>query len=107
MLTNVKTIYCSVVMSEINILDIPFNSILLHPILMQVGSRGQKDPLEEEMATHSSNLAWKNPMDWEAWQVTVHETETSFGITFTLEFTLDNIFSTGFKKMCKDMYLSL
>ena len=34
MLTNVKTVYCSVVMSEINILDIPFNSILLHPILM-------------------------------------------------------------------------
>ena len=34
MLTNVKIIYCSVVMSEINILDIPFNSILLHPILM-------------------------------------------------------------------------
>ena len=24
---------------------------------------GQEDPLEEEMATHSSMLAWKNPMD--------------------------------------------
>ena len=22
-----------------------------------------EDPLEKEMATHSSNLAWKNPMD--------------------------------------------
>ena len=27
----------------------------------QVGSLGQKDPLEEEMATHSSILAWKIP----------------------------------------------
>ena len=25
----------------------------------QVGSLGQEDPLEEEMATHSSVLAWK------------------------------------------------
>ena len=25
----------------------------------QVGSLGQEDPLEEEMATHSSILAWK------------------------------------------------
>ena len=24
---------------------------------------GQEDPLEEEMTTHSSMLAWKNPMD--------------------------------------------
>ena len=29
--------------------------------VMQVGSLGQKDPLEEEMATHSSTLAWKIP----------------------------------------------
>ena len=28
---------------------------------MQVQSLGQKDPLEEEMATHSSSLAWRNP----------------------------------------------
>ena len=28
---------------------------------MQVGSLGQKDPLEEEMATHSSVLAWEIP----------------------------------------------
>ena len=26
---------------------------------MQVSSLGQEDPLEEEMATHSSILAWK------------------------------------------------
>ena len=27
----------------------------------QVGSLAQEDPLEEEMATHSSILAWKIP----------------------------------------------
>ena len=39
---------------------------------MQVQSPGQEDPLEEEMATHSSVLAWKNPMDKVAWWATVH-----------------------------------
>ena len=29
-------------------------------------SLGREDPLEKEMATHSSTLAWKNPMDGEA-----------------------------------------
>ena len=33
---------------------------------------GQEDPLEKEMATHSSILAWENPMDRGAWQATVH-----------------------------------
>ena len=28
---------------------------------MQVPSLGQKDPLEEDMATHSSILAWRIP----------------------------------------------
>ena len=28
---------------------------------MQVRSPGQEDPLEKEMATHSSILAWKVP----------------------------------------------
>ena len=27
----------------------------------RVGSLGWEDPLEEEMATHSSILAWRNP----------------------------------------------
>ena len=30
---------------------------------MFIGSLGGEDPMEEEMATHSSILAWKNPMD--------------------------------------------
>ena len=28
---------------------------------MQVGSMSQEDPLEKEMATHSSILAWESP----------------------------------------------
>ena len=37
-----------------------------------VWSLGQEDPLEEGMATHSSILAWDNPMDRGAWWATVH-----------------------------------
>ena len=33
---------------------------------------GQEDPLEEGMATHSSVLAWRIPMDRGAWQATLH-----------------------------------
>ena len=80
MLTNVKIIYYSVVVSETNILDIPFNSMSLHYILMYICSLGQKDPLEEEMANHSSILAWKNPMNWGAWKMTVHGTAMPFAL---------------------------
>ena len=37
-----------------------------------VWSLGWEDPLEEGMATLSSILAWKIPMDRGAWRVTVH-----------------------------------
>ena len=37
-----------------------------------VRSLGQEDPLEEEMATHSSILAWKIPWTEEPGGVTVH-----------------------------------
>ena len=33
---------------------------------------GWEDPLEEGMATHSSVLAWRIPMDRGAWSATVH-----------------------------------
>ena len=33
----------------------------------RVRSLGQEDPLEKEIATYSSILAWKNPMDKGAW----------------------------------------
>ena len=31
-----------------------------------------KDPVEKEMAIHSSILAWRIPMDRGAWRATVH-----------------------------------
>ena len=37
-----------------------------------VRTLGWEDPLEEGMATHSSILAWRIPMDREAWQATVY-----------------------------------
>ena len=37
-----------------------------------IQSLGWEDSLEEGMATHSSILAWRNPMDRGAWQATVH-----------------------------------
>ena len=47
---------------------------------MQVQSLGQEDPLEEEMATHSSILAWET-LDRGAWWAVVHgvaeESDTS------------------------------
>ena len=36
-----------------------------------VQSLGWEDPLEKEMATHSSILAWRIPTDRGAWQATV------------------------------------
>ena len=45
---------------------------LQEPQETQVRSLGWEDPLEEEMATHFSILAWKNPMDRGAWWATVH-----------------------------------
>ena len=39
---------------------------------MQVQFLGQEDPLEEGMASHSSVLAWRIPMDRGAWQATAY-----------------------------------
>ena len=48
-----------------------------------VQSLSWKDPLEEEMATHSSILAWRIPMDRGARQAIVHgvpESQTRLSI---------------------------
>jgi len=37
-----------------------------------VQSLGWEDPLEEGMATRSSILAWRIPMDRAAWRATIH-----------------------------------
>ena len=42
-----------------------------------VRSLGREDPLEEGMATHSSILAWRIPMDRGAWWATVCEVAKS------------------------------
>ena len=39
---------------------------------VRVRSLGREDSLEEEMATYSSILAWRIPMDRGAWWATVH-----------------------------------
>ena len=43
-----------------------------------VGSLGQEDPLEEGMATHSSILSWRIPMDRGAWRATIHGVANSW-----------------------------
>ena len=42
---------------------------------------GQEVPLEEGMATHSSILAWRIPMDRGAWQAAVHGIAKDLGTT--------------------------
>ena len=39
---------------------------------MPIQSLGWEDPLKKGMATHSCIHAWRNPMDSEDWQATVH-----------------------------------
>ena len=46
-----------------------------------VRSLDWEDSLEKEMATHSSILAWRMPMDRGAWQTTVHGVTKSQGRT--------------------------
>ena len=51
----------------------------------QILSLGWEDLLEEDMATHSSILAWRIPMDREAWRATVHTDPKSW--TWLRDFT--------------------
>ena len=44
----------------------------------QLQSLGREDPLEEGLATHSSILAWRIPMDRGAWWATVHSVAKSW-----------------------------
>ena len=46
-----------------------------------VPSLGWEDPLEEGVATHSSILAWRIPMDRRDWRVTVHGGRKGLGMT--------------------------
>ena len=55
---------------------------------MWVRSLGQEDPLEEGMATHSSILAWKIPMDRGVWWAAVCADYLSYFIEATSFYTL-------------------
>ena len=44
----------------------------------QVHYLGQEDPLEEGMATHSSILVWRIPMDRGVWLARVHAVAKSW-----------------------------
>ena len=46
-----------------------------------VWSPGQEDSLEKGMATHSSTLAWRIPMDREAWRDTVNGVTKSWSFS--------------------------
>ena len=60
------------------ILGLPCGSAVKNQPAMQepqdtwVRSLNREDPLEDRMATHSSILAWKIPMDRGVWWATVH-----------------------------------
>ena len=56
------------------VLGFPGSQPIKNPPAMQktwLQSLSQEDPLEKEMATHSSILAWRNPVDRGAWWATV------------------------------------
>ena len=60
-------------MSNSLLIGFPGGSVVKNPPAKQktpVWSLGREDPLEEDMATHSSILAWENPMDRVALQAT-------------------------------------
>ena len=50
-----------------------------------VRSLGWEDPLEKGMATHSNILAWRIPMDREAWWATIHGVAKSLFIEAKIE----------------------
>ena len=49
------------------------------PAMQETSDRslGWEDPLEEGMATHSSTLAWRIPLDRGEWSAIVHEVAES------------------------------
>ena len=56
----------------------------------QVRSLGWEDPLEEDMATHPTTVAWRIPVDRGAWQLYSpwDRKESDTNVTSTFTFTL-------------------
>ena len=63
--------------TEVNLLGFPGGSDGKESAC-NAGDLGWEDPLEEDMATHSSIVAWRIPMDRGAWRATVHEVTKSW-----------------------------
>ena len=62
----------------------PHDSVVKNPPAMQetcVRSLGWEEPLEKEMASRSSILAWRIPMDGGAWWTTVHRVARESDVT--------------------------
>ena len=53
----------------------------------RVWSLGQEDLLEDKMATHSSILAWRIPMDRGAWWAAVHGCHKELDVTEAIKLT--------------------
>ena len=72
----------SMYLSHLAIPELCFNNKLVRICLpmqeMWIQSLGWADPLEKEMATHSSILAWENPMEREPWQATIQGVSKSW-----------------------------
>ena len=75
-----------------------------------VGSPGQEDPLEEGMATHSSILAWRIPMDRGDWwlqsmgsQRAGHDWVTEHIINFITIIIIATKPQRGISKLTKEM----
>ena len=61
-------------------MNIPKKQMVMNPPAMWetwVQYLGWGDPLEESMATHSSILAWRIPLNRGAWRATVHGVQES------------------------------
>ena len=50
----------------------PLHQVGMRRAVAGIQAAGGENALEKEMATYSSILAWKNPLDREAWWATVH-----------------------------------
>ena len=65
-----------------------------------IQSLGREDPLEKGMATHSSILAWRIPMDRGAWWAIVHGVTKSW-TCLSMHAHIDGDKSDGKKKVEK------
>ena len=71
----------------------------------QVQSLGEEDPLEKEIATHSSILAWRVRMDRGAWWATVRRVAKSWTQLRDITFTFSNSISTNVFKRNESIYV--